>query len=141
MLEASSCAIARFATGSAKTQAVRIGAKSPAIATMAGPNGNSPGARNERAGFTRLLCRMTGLSAILYCGFAFFFFVVLCAALAGAVPLAVPPADGLLAAGAPAAGGVGGPFCAIASEVAPAIKAAAMVSVLRVAINSSKCLD
>lgn len=53
------------------------------------------------------------------------------------MPPPVPPADGLLAAAPPPTGGsppVAGPFCAIASEVAPAIKAAASAIVLRVAI-------
>ena len=68
----------------------------------------------------------------------FFFFVVLCfIILAGAMPLPVPPAVWLLAAAPPATGGwppVAGPFCAIASEVAPARRAAASVTVLKLAI-------
>lgn len=105
--------------------------KGPVMLAMTGPKLAIAGAPTECAGG-----RLN--SSLAYCGFELFFFIVLwCAILAGAMPLPVPPAVGLLAAAPPATGGsppVGGPFCAIASEVAPAIRAAASVIVLRVDI-------
>jgi hypothetical protein len=95
-----------------------------------------PGAQAEGAGGQLILS--SGYRELDYCALDFFFFVVLCfIVFDGAMPLPVPPAVGLLAAAPPATGGwppVAGPFCAIASEVAPARRAAARVTVLKLGI-------